>query len=96
MLNLKIVVFDQRDLEFAKELATRFERYGLPVYLSLGNPYPSGYSESHHPPTHEEHMKALIDRYKLLFDDIKNDPVLSTMRFLPQWHVFVWGNLKGK
>lgn len=96
VLNLKVVIFDQRDLEFAKELKVRFERYGLPVYLSLGNPYPPGYSEDHHPPTHEEHMQALVDRYKLLLDDIKNDPVLSTMRFLPQWHVFVWGNLKGK
>lgn len=92
-LNVKIVVFDQRDLEFAKELRMRYERYSLPMSLSLGNPNPPGLPLEG---GHEALVSTLIDRYKLLFDDIKNDPILSSMRFLPQWHVFLWGNDKGK
>lgn len=96
--NIKVVVFDARDLEFAKML---FERYAIvqdlniPFYLSLGNPYPPGYYEEHHP-EYTQHVMELIGRYQLLFDQIKNDPILSQMRFLPQWHVFVWGNAKGR
>jgi 7-carboxy-7-deazaguanine synthase len=95
-LNMKVVVFDQRDLEFAKMVWERYEGLSLPFYLSLGNPYPPGYHEDQHPSYHLEHMDALIRSYKCLFEDIKNDPILSQMRFLPQWHVFVWGNEKGK
>lgn len=94
-VNLKIVVFDQRDLEFAKMLAERYSANGYPFYLSLGNPYPPGYMEEHHP-DYTQHVMTLIGCYKRLFEDIKNDPILSSMRFLPQWHVFVWGNQKGK
>lgn len=100
--NLKIVCFDQRDLEFAKLVEDRYRRYGFPMYLSLGNPYPPGRDifdvgfEDDAKITHEVHMKSLVDRYKILFEDISQDPILSQMRFLPQWHVFVWGNEKGK
>lgn len=94
-LNFKIVVFDQRDLEFAKML---FERYGddvLCFYLSLGNPYPPGYMEAH-APQHTEYVMTQIGRYKVLFEDIQCDPILSQMKFLPQWHTFLWGNDKGR
>jgi 7-carboxy-7-deazaguanine synthase len=95
-LNIKVVIFDQRDLEFTKELFARYARYSLPFYLSLGNPYPPGYMVEHHPLDHADHMLELVKRYKHLFEDIQHDAILSTMRFLPQWHTFVWGNEKGK
>lgn len=94
--NIKVVVFDQRDLEFASGLYERYTRYAFPFYLSLGNPYPPGYQEDHHPSDHKEHMSILVARYKRLFQDIQRDPILSQMRFLPQWHCMVWGNDKGK
>jgi 7-carboxy-7-deazaguanine synthase len=98
IMNIKVVVFDQRDLEFAKMI---YERYFNVVpdgefYLSLGNdrpPAPEGASD--YVMTHSEHMWQLRQKYMLLWDDIKNDPILSKFRFLPQWHVFVWGNAKG-
>jgi 7-carboxy-7-deazaguanine synthase len=99
IVNIKVVVFDQRDLEFAKMVWERYGHTGVPFYLSLGNPYPPDYPHRqamHFPATHNAHMGVLIDEYKSLFEDIKQDPILSTMRFLPQWHVFVWGNAKGK
>lgn len=100
--NIKVVIFDQRDLEFTKVLQDRYKRYDFPFYLSLGNPYPPGLDifdigyERDAKITHEQHMSTLINRYKMLFEDIQKDPILSQMRFLPQWHTFVWGNDKGK
>lgn len=98
---LKIVAFDQRDLDFAAEI---FERYWAKLpdhdesfYLSLGNPKPpvphdnSTYSES----DVREWKDGLIDQYKILFDEIKGHRTLSQVRFLPQWHALVWGNGNG-
>lgn len=93
-VNMKVVVFDQRDLEFAKMIWERYAHMGVPFYLSLGNPYPPGLFPKD--PDWAYHMAELVGRYKMLFDDIKQDSILSTMRFLPQWHTFVWGNEKGK
>lgn len=93
-VNIKVVVFDARDLEFAKLLWERYRHNGILFYLSLGNPYPPGLQPKD--PDWSTHMATLIGAYKQLFEDIKQDPILSQMRFLPQWHVFVWGNEKGK
>lgn len=96
---IKIVIFDQRDLEFAKEIYRVLDQtdlfFGSAVddyfYLSLGNPNP--------PPI--DGTEAVFDRsdaiarYKMLYEDIRNDAILSQMRFLPQWHAFVWGNDAG-
>lgn len=98
-VNMKIVIFDQRDLEFAKQVHERYAHTGVPFYLSLGNPYPPGVSTDGSiwtPENHAEHMCSLIGQYKSLWNDISCDPILSKMRWLPQWHVFVWGNQKGK
>lgn len=90
--NLKVVIFDQRDLEFAKLVWERYTRYGYPFYLSLGNPYPPGIGGL----DFTQHVMTLIGCYTRLTEDIFYDPILSKMRFLPQWHVFLWGNSKGK
>lgn len=100
-VNIKVVVFDQRDLEFASML---FERYHVvnpwlhesQFYLSLGNPHPPGKEPRSwvgHPPY--AHVEELIQRYELMLPDIMRDPRLSQMKFLPQWHVIVWGNKQG-
>jgi 7-carboxy-7-deazaguanine synthase len=102
-VNMKIVVFDQRDLEFARLCWELYGHTGVPFYLSLGNPYPPGLDLIHDNNNRvmkqvpwTQHTAELIGRYKSLFEDIKIDPILSQMKFLPQWHVFVWGNDKGK
>lgn len=99
-LNIKVVVFDERDLELAKAL---FERYVLvkqdikvsDFYLSLGNPYPPGKE----PYADEVYGRALRDRLITLYDhllpQIMFHPVLHQVKFLPQWHVIVWGNKQG-
>lgn len=101
-LSLKIVVFDQRDLEFAADL---IDKYGVligwsNIYLSLGNPYPPS------SPTTDLNVGArlpddqlrdlLIRQYKILFEDIQNNRFLCKVKFLPQWHVVVWGNERSR
>lgn len=93
---MKIVLFDARDVEFARMLFERYcveKKLPLQMYLSLGNPYPPGFDKNI---TFETLTRELINNYKVLFEQIKNDTYLSKVRFLPQWHVFVWGNEKGK
>lgn len=94
-MNFKVVIFDQRDLEFAKMLFERYQHLGIPFYLSLGNMFPPGTPEGDSLDPHL-HVAALLGSYRTLFEDIQCDPILSSMRFLPQWHIFLWGNQKGK
>lgn len=94
-VNFKIVCFDQRDLEFAKMIYERYGDLGVPFYLSLGNMFPPGTPEGDSLDPHL-HVAALLGSYRQLFEDISLDPILSSMRFLPQWHIFLWGNAKGK
>lgn len=97
MWNIKCVAFDQRDLEFAKMMWERYHDCNIPFYLSLGNPFPPDQAALANVKfTHLEHMDILVKQYRILFEDIATDPILSQFRFLPQWHVFVWGNQKGK
>ena len=92
---LKIVVFDQRDLDFARDIFSTFRFMVNPYsrYLSLGNPYPP--DRNVEIVDHAKHMELLLQSYRNLLEDIINDPILSRVKFLPQWHVFVWGNAKG-
>lgn len=87
---LKVVIFDERDLEVSRML---FERYVLTnvirpsqFFLSLGNPYPPGSEFLGNLP------KELTKLYKGLLEDIMKDRHLSQVRFLPQMHVLLWGN----
>jgi 7-carboxy-7-deazaguanine synthase len=87
-LYLKVVIFDERDLEFTRML---IERYGFqrPIFLSLGNTEPEG-------DLSEDHFEQQLNEYRIIAEDIMTDPLLSKVRFLPQLHHFVWGNQKGK
>lgn len=94
--NLKIVVFDQRDLDFAADLIDRYKSTVSTndMYLSLGNANPPDVQgESIINPA--IHQQSLLDRYRMLLEDIMHHPLLSQVKFLPQWHVFVFGNAKG-
>lgn len=90
-MNIKVVVFDERDLEFARMLLEMGD-YQDRFFLSLGNTYPPG---SENMITDDELRNQLLQEYRIIFDEIKTDPLLSQVKFLPQWHVFVWGNDQG-
>lgn len=95
-INIKVVVFGPEDLEFAKTiygwcLGSWFDPAHF--YLSQGNSNPPGHLYS------DTHVALLCDmlrtKYLTLFNMIKNDPDLCNLKFLPQWHVWLWGNRQG-
>lgn len=95
-VNLKFVVFDQRDVDFAAEVinqcipAVSYDR----IFLSLGNPaIPDKEGKSYIDPI--EHQQMLLKQYRALFEDIQTHPILSKVKFLPQWHIFAFGNERG-
>lgn len=95
-LSMKVVVFDQRDLDFAADLVSRYSHIISfdNFYLSLGNDQPPD-KEGDSSIPEIIHQQRLLKQYKQLYEDISIHPWLSKVRFLPQWHVFVWGNEKG-
>lgn len=92
-INLKVVIFDQRDIEFAKAIASEFQEF--PLYLSLGNPWPPEPAQADHP-IPDFTKAALLSRMAILWEQIKQEPLLSEARFLPQMHVLLWGNERNR
>ena len=90
-LNIKIVVFNQADLEFARRVfELSFTHVPIQrMFLSQGNPLPNNLRDSH------EMTNILRTNYLVLFDMIKQDVILSRVKFLPQFHVWLFGTMKG-
>jgi len=85
---LKIVVFDEADYRWAREVAGRYP--SLPLYLQPGN---------HTPPPPDDDAatvdQAGIDaRMRWLVDRVVADGWFSAT-VLPQLHVTLWGNRRG-
>lgn len=94
-VNIKVVVFDQRDIEFAKYFATEYHEF--PLWLSLGNPFPPSLNPSGALPMHQGELQLLLlDRMRQLYDQIKQEPLLDSARFTPQMHVLLYGNERGR
>lgn len=81
---LKIVIFDRRDLEWARAAAARYP--DLPLYLQPGNP-----DTDPDTPVAAQH---LADRLLWLVDETVGKGWLRP-RILPQLHVLIWGNRRG-
>lgn len=86
----KIVIFDQRDIEFAKEFVTRWPH--IMTYLSMGNPWPPQPALQDHIEPEADIRIALLERMVSLWDDVQKEPILANVRFLPQLHTLLWGN----
>jgi 7-carboxy-7-deazaguanine synthase len=85
---LKIVIFDEADYTWAREVADRFP--DLPLYLQPGNHTPP-------PPDAEDaeiDMDGIMSRYEWLIDKALGDRWF-TPTILPQLHVLIWGNKRG-
>jgi 7-carboxy-7-deazaguanine synthase len=85
---LKIVVFDEADYAWARDIAARFP--ALPVYLQPGNHTP--------PPADDDSFvvdqDGLNERMLWLVDRVSEDRWFDA-RVLPQLHVILWGNKRG-
>lgn len=80
---LKIVCFDEQDLEWAKALAGGFP--AIPLFLSAGTPIPAPAGL----------RDAVGDRYRWLCEAVAGDPDLGHARVLPQLHVIAWKDATG-
>lgn len=90
----KIVIMDQRDIEFAKAFACEWPNVKL--YLSLGNPWPPKPAEQA-PAVYDCSLSdALLGRMKILWEEIKKEEYLKNAIFLPQLHTLLWGAEKGR
>jgi 7-carboxy-7-deazaguanine synthase len=86
---LKIVIFDEADMEYARTVWALCP--SVPLYLSLGNSWIPG-----DPISGSDHVSALLTRYRELCDVLYKDPVLNKAIFLPQLHALVYGNELGR
>lgn len=85
---MKIVVFNDRDYEWTRDVASRYPH--LPLYLQPGN---------HTPPQPEDDddeidLDGIYDRTRWLIDKTISDQWF-TVHILPQLHVLIWGNKRG-
>ncbi len=85
----KVVVFDDEDYAYAREVAVRFPE--VPMYLQVGNDNPPGPGQGEVP---EPDVPALLDRYAWLSEKVLADG-WNDATVLPQLHVLVYGNGRG-
>lgn len=100
---VKVVVFDQRDFEFALDVKRLMDdTMGLDAanglfFLSLGNPTPPVLGPDYQPITDGSvDVLDLLARYRTLLEDFVGDERFKHAKFLPQMHVLVYGNDVGR
>lgn len=84
--SLKVVIFDEKDLEYAREVHKRYP--DVSMYLQTGNPDVTTGDV-------ENHASSLLHRYEWLIDRTMELPDMNEVRVLPQLHTLVWGNKRG-
>ena len=85
---VKIVIFDEVDYDWARDVARRYD--ALPLYLQPGNHTPP-------PPDAEDaiiDIEGIIDRMQWLVEKTLGDRWF-TPHILPQLHTLIWGNKRG-
>lgn len=108
---VKIVVFDQRDLEFAVGVDEILNRISFPRgarYLSSGNAHPPQVLANSRNQNQELHMntshmigsttvhQAYLSDYQSMLEDWYQDKRLGHWKFLPQLHVVLYDNQAGR
>jgi 7-carboxy-7-deazaguanine synthase len=84
--SLKIVIFGDKDLDYAALLHKRYPQ--APLILQTGNPETLG-GDPH------EVAVRLLTAYEQLIDRAMKRTDLEGVRILPQLHTLVWGNKRG-
>jgi 7-carboxy-7-deazaguanine synthase len=93
-LNVKVVVFDEEDLKFASMVYNIMAELKVPsnkLFLSQGNPYPPGGQIC----PDVSLVSSLQRGYLEMWDKLSHHPILSRQKYLPQFHVWLWGNRQG-
>ncbi|MGG0776916.1 7-carboxy-7-deazaguanine synthase QueE [Bacillus rugosus] len=85
-VSLKVVIFNDEDLEFAKTVHKRYP--GIPFYLQVGN-------DDVYTTDDQSLIAHLLGKYEALVDKVAGDAELNLVRVLPQLHTLLWGNKRG-
>lgn len=86
VVSLKIVVFNDQDYEYAKEVYRRYP--GIPFYLQVGN-------DDITTSDNQDLVGRLLDKYEDLIEKVISDAEMKDVRVLPQLHTYIWGNKRG-
>ncbi|MCA1059369.1 7-carboxy-7-deazaguanine synthase QueE [Rossellomorea aquimaris] len=84
--SLKVVVFNDRDLEYATGIHHRYPH--VPFYIQTGNPSVSEGDT-------DKLVSDLLLDYETLIEKVCEREELNNVRVLPQLHTLVWGNKRG-
>lgn len=84
--SLKIVIFNEEDLNYAKKVHGLYP--SAPLYLQVGNPDVQRMDK-------DQHASELLSSYEALIEQVVAAPELNRVRVLPQLHTLVWGNKRG-
>ena len=85
-VSLKIVVFNEVDYAFAKDVHRRYR--DIPLYLQVGNDDITSLDAV-------ELANYLLMKYEKLIDQVMLDDQLNDVKVLPQLHTLIWGNKRG-
>lgn len=92
----KIVVFDQEDLDWARDFIAQLEPYEWDTFLSVGTATVSEWETEVVKAVNERQARDEIGAsYRWLCEQVASDPVFRSTRVLPQLHVIAWGHAKG-
>ncbi|KAB2331282.1 7-carboxy-7-deazaguanine synthase QueE [Bacillus mesophilum] len=84
--SLKVVVFDDEDYLYAKNVHLRYPE--VPFFLQVGN-------SDNQTADNQQLLAQLIDKYEWLIDKTMADDELKDVKVLPQLHTYIWGNKRG-
>ncbi|OZM58297.1 7-carboxy-7-deazaguanine synthase QueE [Lottiidibacillus patelloidae] len=82
-VSLKVVVFDEEDFQYARDVHTRYPEVSF--FLQVGN------SDIEH----EASTKDLLEKLEWLVNKVVESPEMNHARVLPQLHTLIWGNKRG-
>jgi 7-carboxy-7-deazaguanine synthase len=85
-VSLKVVIFDEADLEYAKTVHNRYA--DIPFYLQVGNDDITNGNNN-------ELIQKLLMKYEWLVNCVVSDQQLNDVKVLPQLHALLWGNKRG-
>jgi 7-carboxy-7-deazaguanine synthase len=85
-VSLKVVVFDEDDLTYAKKVHKEYP--DVAFYVQVGNDDTTTEDD-------EKLVNQLLGRYEWLIDQVMKDDEMNNVRVLPQLHTLVWGNKRG-
>ena len=85
-VSLKVVVFDDHDYEYAKDIHLRYPN--VPFFVQVGN---NDITTS----DNQKLLLHLLNQYERLIDKVMLDPDLNDVKVLPQLHALLWGNKRG-